>query len=530
MPDRRRFLLGLGAQGALGALGSSSLGACVKLPVQPIDEPIKLPTPADSRLPPIPELTREFRGVWVASVANIDWPSKPGLSSLQQQVEILALLDRAQQLKLNAVILQVRPAADALYPSELEPWCEYLSGTQGKAPEPFYDPLQFWINAAHQRGLELHAWLNPFRARHSSAKSPPVASHVSRRLPNTVRSYGDMVWLDPAEPEAMAHSLAVAADITRRYDIDGLHIDDYFYPYPVKAGSKVGADGTAIEPAATLDFPDESPWNSYRKAGGTLERADWRRSHVNRFVEQLYRTVHQIKPWVRVGISPFGLGQPGRRPPGINGFSQYDQLYADVEHWLAQRWFDYLAPQLYWPIRQSAQAFDVLHDYWLTQDRGDRHIWPGLFTSQIGAPVKSWESAEILEQVAMARRQNQAGGHIHFSMVALAQNRREIATRLAAESYTEPALVPASPWLGNAVPPAPTLRRDGNAVSIDGAGGDTQWLLVWRFDGNDWRLSTHRATDKQIAVTNNASAIAVAAALVSRTGVVGPRALLRLTP
>jgi uncharacterized lipoprotein YddW (UPF0748 family) len=318
LPDRRRFLVALGA---LGTLGASALGACAKLPLQPTAEPIKLPVGADSTLPPIPELSREFRGVWVASVANIDWPSKPGLSSMQQQVEILSLLDRAQQLKLNAVILQVRPAADAIYPSDLEPWSEYLSGSQGNAPEPFYDPLQFWINAAHQRGLELHAWLNPFRARHSSAKSPPAANHVSRRLSSSVRSYGDMLWLDPAEPEALAHSLAVAADITRRYDIDGIHIDDYFYPYPVKINAKVGADGTASEPAATIDFPDDGPWNSYRKAGGTLERADWRRSHVNRFVEQLYRTVHQIKPWVRVGISPFGLGQPSRRPPGISGFS-----------------------------------------------------------------------------------------------------------------------------------------------------------------------------------------------------------------
>lgn len=521
MPDRRGFLVGLGA---------SALGACVKLPSRPTDENANVPTAGETDLPPIPGLNREFRGAWVASVANIDWPSKPGLSSEQQQAEILSLLDRAQQLKLNAIILQVRPAADALYPSELEPWSEYLSGTQGKAPEPFYDPLQVWINASHQRGLELHAWLNPFRARHSSAKSPPVASHVSRRLANGVRNYGDMLWLDPADPEAMAHSIAVVADITRRYDIDGIHIDDYFYPYPVKANAKVGDGGTAIEAAATLDFPDEVPWNSYRNAGGTLDRADWRRSHVNHFVEQLYRTVHQIKPWVRVGISPFGLGQPGRRPQGITGFSQYDQLYADVEHWLAQRWFDYLAPQLYWPIRQPAQAFDVLHEYWLRQDRGDRHIWPGLFTSQIGAPTKSWEPAEILEQVAMSRRQNQAGGHIHFSMVALAQNRREIATRLAAESYAEPALVPASPWLGDAVPPVPTLRHDGNSVTVGSTFDDTQWLLVWRLDGGAWRLSIQRATNKPIAVTINSGAIAVAVAMVSRTGVVGPRSLLRLTP
>ena len=387
---------------------------------------------ADSVSPPAP---REFRGAWVASVANIDWPSRPGLPAAAQQEEIVRIVERAQSIGLNALILQVRPAADALYASELEPWSEYLTGKQGQAPEPWYDPLAFWIAEAHRRGIEIHAWFNPYRARHSSARSPLAASHIAITAPQVVKSYGDFLWLDPGEPVAAQRTLDVIVDVARRYEVDGIHIDDYFYPYPA----------TAPDGASEIDFPDESSWAQYRLSGGSLPRDDWRRANVDALVERIHIAVHREKPGALFGLSPFGIGRPDLRPPGIAGFSQYDKLYANVELWLARGWLDYLAPQLYWPIDAPAQPFGALLDYWTAANAAGHHVWPGLFTSRIDDTAKSWSAAEIANQVALTRAQG-VNGHIHFSMSALMQNRDGIADRLRA-AYQVPALVPASPWL-----------------------------------------------------------------------------------
>ena len=343
------------------------LGGCVTPPV---------PAPVVEVPPSAP---REFRAAWVATVANIDWPSKPGLSADQQHAEMIAILDRAQALKLNAIIFQVRPAADALYASSLEPWSEYLTGTQGR--DPGYDPLAEWVREAHRRGLELHAWFNPYRARHHAAKSPLAATHLGRTRPDIVKKYGELLWMDPGEPFAAERTLAVISDVVRRYDIDGVHLDDYFYPYPITQPLPAGAPKTT--PSEEVDFPDTPAWRRYQQAGGRLARADWRRQNVDRLVEQIHHRIHALKPWVKFGVSPFGLGRPDRRPPGIQGFSQYDKLYADVEKWVEQGWMDYLTPQLYWPASAKAQSFEVLLDYWAKLVNGRFHLWPGLFTSAI---------------------------------------------------------------------------------------------------------------------------------------------------
>jgi len=248
--------------------------------------------------------------VWIATVGNIDWPSKPGLPVAQQQAELRGLLDDARKLNLNVVILQVRPGCDALYASRFEPWSEYLSGRMGQAPSPKWDPLQFACDEAHARGLELHAWVNPFRARYQEARSPISADHVSRTHPGWVVNYGSYLWLDPGLPEARDWSLRVITDIVRRYDVDGLHIDDYFYPYPEKDG------------AVLIPFPDDASYARYRRDGGRLERDDWRRGNVDGFVERLDAAVHAEKPWVKFGISPFGIwrpGSPGRWRRGPKG-------------------------------------------------------------------------------------------------------------------------------------------------------------------------------------------------------------------
>src|SRR5438128_2395687 len=313
----------------------------------------------DPKLEPPPAM-REMRGMWVATVTNIDWPSKPGLSCEEQQKEMIAILDRARELKFNAIILQVRTSCDAFYPSDLEPWSEYLTGQQGKPPEPFYDPLAMWIEQAHARGLELHAWFNPFRARHPAAKSDSP-QHISKTHPELVKQYGKYQWLDPGEPAAREHTLKVFRDVVHRYDIDGVHIDDYFYPYPEKG----------------VDFPDEASWQRYQKSGGKLSRADWRRQNINDLIEKTYAMIKQEKPHVKFGISPFGIWKPGF-PAAVAGFNQYDSLYADAKLWLNKGWCDYFTPQLYWRISATSQPYKGLLDWWISENSKGRNIYPGL--------------------------------------------------------------------------------------------------------------------------------------------------------
>lgn len=453
------------------------------------------PTPAQPDLfqissakdaPPAP---REFRAAWVSTVANIDWPSRKDLSTEKQKAEIIAILDQAAALKLNALILQVRPSADAIYPSELEPWSEYLTGTQGKAPDPWYDPLALWVEQAHLRGIELHAWFNPYRVRSANSKSLAHQRHVSLSLPGAVRQYGDMLWLDPSEPAAASAALNVIADVVQRYDIDGVQIDDYFYPYPIKLSN-----------GQEQEFPDERNWLQYVQAGGNLSRPDWRRAQINRLVETLYQKVHQLKPTIKFGISPFGIGRPDRLPSGITGFSQYDKLYADVELWLNKGWLDYLAPQLYWPLDQTPQAFKVLQEYWVNQNTQARMIWPGLFTSRIDQTDKSWQAEEILNQIDATRAWPQSG-HLHFSMISLLQNRKNIRQRLSAEKYQQAALIPAMPWLGNAIPEAPVLQVDASNRHLQiklHDSKDVTLFAVWKRYQQRWYFSTQPRSRDQI--------------------------------
>jgi uncharacterized lipoprotein YddW (UPF0748 family) len=454
--------------------------------------------------PPAP---REFRGLWVATVNNIDWPSKRGLSAEEQRAEMLALLDRAKALNFNAVIFQVRPAADALYASELEPWSEYLTGEQGQ--NPGWDPLQEWVAAAHERGLELHAWFNPYRARHPEAKSQLVPMHVRIAHPEITRRYGDLLWMDPGEELAAERTLAVIRDVVRRYDVDGVHIDDYFYPYPITKPLPPGAPKDAKP--EEIPFPDDASWQRYVAGGGTLERADWRRDNVNRLVQRIRDTVREEKPWVKFGISPFGLPRPDRRPAGVTGFSQYDKLYADAELWFEEGWCDYFTPQLYWPIDQKGQAYTVLLDYWAAQNKSGRHLWPGLFTSRIDNTEKSWSSAEILAQVALTRTRSGATGHVHFSAIALLQDRKAIATNLAA-LYATPALVPPSPWLKLAPPAAPKLAREGEALYVTAPEGAVQ-IALWLRNDLGWHFhvqpASHSALPAEAATADEIVAIAV---------------------
>lgn len=405
--------------------------------------------------PPVP---REMRGVWVATVGNIDFPSRKGLGADQQKAELRAILDRAKALNLNTVIFQVRPTGDALYESKIEPWSEYLSGTQGMPPAPYYDPLAFAVDEAHQRGLELHAWFNPYRARYSRAASPMAASHLGVRRPDLVRTYGRFLWMDPGEPEVQHHSLSVILDVVRRYDVDGVHLDDYFYPYKERdANGKI------------LPFPDDASWAKYRAAGGALARDDWRRSNIDAFMRDLYEGVKREKPWVKVGISPFGIWRPGY-PKGIKGLDAYDDLYADSRKWLRNGWLDYFTPQLYWASGSPAQSYARLLEWWAGENVKKRHLWPGSILSH---PAK-----EIAAQVEITRRQAGAGGNVFFSSNSLMNDRGGKADALA-HAYGAAALVPASPWLDDTPPAGPTVRMERTS-----SGGETKAVRVeWEAAG-----------------------------------------------
>jgi uncharacterized lipoprotein YddW (UPF0748 family) len=419
-------------------------------------------------VPPPP--IREFRAAWIATVANIDWPSKPGLPVAQQQAELISLLDRAAQHHFNAVFFQVRSVSDAFYASSIEPWSEYLTGLQGRAPEPYYDPLAFAVAEAHKRGLELHAWFNPFRAGHPQAKSPPAPNHIARVLPELVRHYGDQIWLDPGEPPVQARALAVILDVVKRYDIDGVIMDDYFYPYPEK-----NAFGLA------LDFPDDASWKRYGAATG-LSRADWRRDNINRFILKVSQSIKATKPWVQFGLSPFGIWRP-KNPPTIAGLDAYDKIYADSRKWLVEGWADYLVPQLYWPAATPNQSFPVLFDWWHAQNVRGRHIWPGLADSSVGT---KFFVAEIPRQIQITRQKGDPGA-VHYHLRSLLDN-PSLAAAVRAQ-YALPALVPATPWINStAAPPSKlSVYLGEKSAHVEWQGGPARttgwWLLQTRANG-----------------------------------------------
>jgi len=364
---------------------------------------------------------QEFRAAWVASVYNLDWPSKPGLPAATQKAQLRAMLDRARELKLNAILLQVRPASDALYASKREPWSAYLSGKQGV--DPGYDPLAFAVAEAHERGIELHAWFNPFRAA-TKATDSNAPNHVTNTHPGWIRRYGAQSFIDPGEPDARRYVIDVILDVVRRYDIDGVHIDDYFYPYPVGGAA----------------FPDDSTWQRYGAASG-MSRSDWRRDNINRFVEAMYHDVKAAKPSVRVGISPFGIWRPGVPSTIEAQLDCFEQLYADSRHWLAQGWCDYLAPQLYWGIEPAKQSFPVLLNWWRQQSHG-KPIWPGIATERVGAKRPASEMARQIELTRQGDLSNNAPGHIHWSMKALMTNLGGVSDLLRNGVYGERAELP----------------------------------------------------------------------------------------
>ncbi|MEI8292674.1 MAG: family 10 glycosylhydrolase [bacterium] len=359
----------------------------------------------------IPLARAEMQGAWISSVYNINFPAKPGLSVEEQKSQAVRLLDAAKNAGLNAVLLQVRPESDALYASPLEPWSRFLTGTQGQAPG--YDPLAFFTEEARKRGLEVHAWINPYRAA-TNVSNARAASHISRRFPQYAYRIGTVLYMDPGSPEVRRHINAVVRDLVTRYDIAGVHLDDYFYPYPAEKGG-------------LPNFPDDKTYASYRSAGGRLAKADWRRENVNTLIRELSQTVHSTRPGLQFGVSPFGIYTKGAPADVKAGVDQYNELFSDPVTWMRNGWVDYLAPQLYWRD-QGPQSFSSLLRWWRSPNTNPRRvpIIPGIAVDRLSS--QGWEAGEIHRQLILEKNitPRPQGGFLLWNIGAVLKNTKGI--------------------------------------------------------------------------------------------------------
>jgi len=379
---------------------------------------------------------------------------------------------------------------DAVYRSSLEPWSEYLTGEMGK-PQSF-DPLEFLVAEAHKRGILVHAWFNPYRSYHPSATTMS-ADHISKTHPEMVRQYGKYMWLDPTDKAGQAHSLKVITDVVRRYDIDGVHFDDYFYPYIEKDAA--GKD---------IDFPDDKNWQAYKAAGGKLGRSDWRRMHVDNFIAAVGRESKRIKPQIMYGISPFGIWQP-MPELGIEGFNSYEGLYADSKKWLQDGTVDYLVPQLYWETARRAQSYPILLEWWKKQNVKKRHVWPGVATYRIGRNA-DWTTGELLSQISLTRKSDETRGAVHFSFKSLRNDLGGVQQALIDGPYKRDALVPVSPWIKTAKlsPPKVKITRDNEFVRAEWSEQGKRmafWFVVYAKDRNGWSYSVLPASQRTISLS-----------------------------
>lgn len=427
---------------------------------------------------------REIRALWMATVGNIDWPSRKGLSSAEQKAEFIRKIDFAKELGFNTIIVQVRPAADAFYESSYEPWSQYLTGTQGKAPSPYYDPLAFMVEEAHKRNMEIHAWFNPYRALVNSKNNPNPSNHATKTHPEWLIHYGGKTYFDPGNPNAREYILKVMMEVVKKYDIDAVHIDDYFYPYPSKG--KV--------------FNDQNTYAQYGK-GKSLE--DWRRENVNTFVAQLNSRIKKTKPHVKFGVSPFGIWRNDHTDPNgscTKGTSCYDDLYSDVRLWMQNKWVDYMAPQLYWERGHRAADFSTLLHWWV-KNRYERDLVIGLGVyKMVGAKEGAWTgSNEILSQIADGRL-HQVEGFACYSLASFEKIGPELSNRLKQKQYFgNIAIPPSMPWIDSIPPAAPEIKLSSQS------GSPTQ--IQWTKSGDQYRFLVYRFNKGESINLNNSAKI-----------------------
>ena len=432
---------------------------------------------------------REFRGVWVATVSNIDWPSKPGLTVDQQKQELIGILERHHKMGINAIMLQIRPTADAFYAHSRELWSHWLMGQQGLAPANGFDPLAFAVKEAHFRGMELHAWFNPYRATMNAA-AVTSAEHITRKRPDLFYTYGGQKLFDPGLPEVREYIVQVILDVVKGYDIDGVHFDDYFYPYPI-SGQKI---------------TDQATFNKY--PNGFTNIADWRRNNVDLLIKMVNDSVHHYKKYMKFGVSPFGIWKNFREDTlgsKTNGLSNYHELYADSRKWIQEGWVDYINPQIYFTFSRAAAPFGVLLDWWSNNTFG-RHLYIGQGAYLMHPPGGKGEPAwgiysEIPNQIRAIRSNGRAQGSIFFSSKSLSTVARSLADSLTQNFYRYPALPPQMPWIDAIAPNAPQhfvaeARQDGVHLDwqkpVAASDGETaSGYVIYRFDEGETPETRH---------------------------------------
>jgi uncharacterized lipoprotein YddW (UPF0748 family) len=384
---------------------------------------------------------REFRGVWVATVKNIDWPSKPGLNSDIQKEELIKIFDEHEKNGMNAVMFQVRPSADAFYAKSEELWSAFIAGEQGKGPTPFYDPLQFAIEEAHKRGMELHAWFNPYRATNDDNEKLVSPNHITHQKPEWFFTYAKKKFFNPGLPEVRSYINKIIMNVVRNYDIDGVHFDDYFYPYP---GKDIMPDSLTY-----VQFPN-----------GINNIQDWRRNNVDLLIKSVADSIKAAKTYVKFGISPFGIWRNQKEDPrgsATNGMAGYSALYADVLKWTEKGWIDYVNPQIYFPFGYAPAAYEILTDWWAKNAYG-KHVYVGHGNYRLVEQKNGWDDkTQMPRQIRYLRNKPEINGSVYFSSKSVTNNLGGFQDSLRADLNKYPALVPAMEWLDN-TPPLPPLK------------------------------------------------------------------------
>lgn len=376
---------------------------------------------------------REFRAAWIQSVNG----QFRGMPTEKLKQNLIGQLNSLQKAGINAIIFQVRPEADALYASRLEPWSRFLTGVQGKAPEPYWDPMQFMIDECHKRGMEFHAWINPYRTK-TTLKSELAPNHVYNIHPEWFVTYGDQLYFDPALPESRRHICMVVSDIVSRYDVDAIHMDDYFYPYPIKG----------------KDFPDDASFARF--GGGFSNKGDWRRSNVNVLIKKLHETIREIKPWVKFGVSPFGIYRNESSDPlgsKTKGLQNYDDLYADVLLWAREGWIDYNIPQIYWHIGHPVADYETLVKWW-ARNTENRPLFIGqsVMNTVQNADPKNPSINQLPRKMALQRAYQTIGGSCQWPASAVVENAGKYRDALIAGYHKYPALPPVFDFMDNEAP------------------------------------------------------------------------------
>ncbi len=415
---------------------------------------------------------RELRGAWVATVANIDWPKTPFETSGQQISELVAIFDSLKAAGINTVYFQVRTECDALYKSPYEPWSYWLTGEQGKAPSPFYDPLAFAVSEAHRHGMEIQAWFNPYRAVKTVGEYRIADSHISKTHPKWILDFKKYKMLNPGIPAVRHYIAKIVADVVRRYDVDGIHFDDYFYPYT---------------PHITNE--DAAAFRKYK--GHFKDVDDWRRNNINQMVAEVYDTIKAINPRVQFGVSPFGIVE--NKFAGTHGFESYNKIYCDPLNWIKNKKVDYVVPQIYWAIGNHAANFARLLPWWASVIDG-RQLLVGIFSTKMASPSYEGNPSELENEIRLSRQIFNVGGTVFFSAKSITENYSHFADSLKLY-YKYPSLIPTMTWI-DSVPPLPpthlTVVGDSSGVTlrwdkpVPASDGDTAYhFVIYRFSQPD---------------------------------------------